>query len=198
MHKNITVIDQTIREGMQYRGLMFDFKERKKIVEFQETLGVDICQAAYAPAHESEARHLKGLHEWSRENGRRIRIAGLCRAIPEDVKWMLDVGIRDFHLHSGISREMLARFGMDEIFKSLRQTVHLIRGKAANYADAKNLNDFKLLQTGWVYDVNFIPTFQRIFKQGYLTITRNALPQSAQIDELFRVTESYLKAQIQK
>lgn len=73
----------------------------------------------------------------------------------------------------------------------------LIRGKAANYADAKNLNDFKLLQTGWVYDVNFVPTFRRIHEQGYLTITRNALPQSAQIDELFRVTESYLKAQIQ-
>ncbi|NQT72013.1 MAG: HD domain-containing protein [Chloroflexi bacterium] len=73
----------------------------------------------------------------------------------------------------------------------------LIRGNVANYADAKNLNDFKLLQTGWVYDVNFIPTFRRIQERGYLIATRNALPQSAQIDEIFKVTESYLKAHIQ-
>ena len=44
--KNIIVIDQTIREGMQYRGLMFSLDERKRMVEFQEKLGVDISQAA--------------------------------------------------------------------------------------------------------------------------------------------------------
>ncbi len=73
----------------------------------------------------------------------------------------------------------------------------LTRGKVANYADAKNVNDFKLLQVGWVYDVNFAPTFRRIQERGYLIATRNALPQSDQIDDIFTVTESYLKAQIQ-
>ena len=72
----------------------------------------------------------------------------------------------------------------------------LTRGKVANYSDAKNLNDFKLLQTGWVYDVNFAPTFRRILERGYLTATRNALPQSTQIDEIFTVTESYLNTHI--
>jgi len=43
----ILVCDQTIREGMQYRGIVFTVEERMQILEFQESLGVDISQVAY-------------------------------------------------------------------------------------------------------------------------------------------------------
>ena len=157
--KDLIVIDQTIREGMQYRGLMFSLEERKRMVEFQEKLGVDISQAAYPPAHESESRYLKSLHQWSVESGHRVRIAGLCRAIPEDVNRMLDIGIRDFHLHSGINKEMLDRFGMDEIFKGLTKTVGLIKSKVRDASINLALadvaaTDFRLLTKCISYAVN--------------------------------------------
>ncbi len=125
--KNILVIDQTLREGMQYRGLMFSLPERKQIARFQETLGVDICQAAYPPAHPSEARYLLELHQWSRNRRNHPRMAGLCRALPADVKWMADNGLKDFHLHSGVNVDMLERFGIEGIFKTLTESVAVIR-----------------------------------------------------------------------
>jgi len=47
--KKIIIIDETLREGMQYRGIMFSQKQRLTILEFQEALNVDICQAGYPP-----------------------------------------------------------------------------------------------------------------------------------------------------
>ncbi len=34
--------------------------------------------------------------------------------------------------------------------------------------DVKNLNDFKLLQLGWVFDVNYLPTLRTLQKRKYL------------------------------
>ena len=62
-NKKILIIDETLREGMQYRGVMFCLEQRMKILEFQEALGVDICQAGYPPAHVHEAAVVKTLFE---------------------------------------------------------------------------------------------------------------------------------------
>ncbi|MBT4512891.1 MAG: HD domain-containing protein [Chloroflexi bacterium] len=67
----------------------------------------------------------------------------------------------------------------------------LIARKIANYADARNLNDFKLLQVGWIYDVYFEPTLHRIYERHYLESIKNPLPQSKQIDEIFSEAHSY-------
>ncbi len=79
----------------------------------------------------------------------------------------------------------------DPIFQELKAR------RIANYSDVKNLNDFKLLQIGWVYDVNFMPTFKRIRERRYLESIRAALPESAQIDELFCEAQSYFDTMIE-
>ncbi len=90
--QNIIVIDQTIREGMQHRGLMFSLNERKKLLEFQETIGVDVSQVAYPPAHSSEMEIIKLLWEESKGNNYKIRIAGHGRAVVDDIKLMAKLG----------------------------------------------------------------------------------------------------------
>ncbi len=98
----ITVIDETIREGMQYRGVVFSQKQKETILEFQEQLGVDICQAGYAPAHISEQKNISYLNQIVREKGYKIRIAGMGRASIHDIDALIDTGIIDFHLHANI------------------------------------------------------------------------------------------------
>ena len=44
----------------------------------------------------------------------------------------------------------------------------VINGEVVDYADLRTLNDFRLMQLGWVFDVNFIPTFENIRQRGYL------------------------------
>ncbi|MCD6272436.1 MAG: hypothetical protein J7K30_06235 [Deltaproteobacteria bacterium] len=127
--RKIIVFDQTIREGMQYRGLMFSYAERLKIMEFQQALGVDISQAGYPPAHESEIRHIKKIyHEASRRNYN-IRISGLCRALVEDASRMVETGLEEFNLHTSFTAEMLSRQSFESIFNSLKETVLFIRSK---------------------------------------------------------------------
>ncbi len=70
----------------------------------------------------------------------------------------------------------------------------LMKGEIAQMADLRTLNDFKLLQIGWVYDINFPKTFQIIRENGYLEIIRDALPRkSARAEEIYERARAYLE-----
>lgn len=56
----------------------------------------------------------------------------------------------------------------------------------------KNLNDFKLLQMGWIFDINFVPTFQCIKTRHYLEMIFQVLPKSEKIEKIFGVAQAYL------
>jgi putative nucleotidyltransferase with HDIG domain len=68
----------------------------------------------------------------------------------------------------------------------------LMEGKIVDITHLKNLNDFKLLQIGWIYDINFAPTFQRIRERGYLEMIRDVLPESDRMEKIFSAVQSYL------
>ncbi len=69
----------------------------------------------------------------------------------------------------------------------------LLEGKMISIQQLRSLNDFKLLQMGWVYDINFQPTFQMIYERGYLKKIRETLPASEKIDQIYSKLMSYLK-----
>jgi len=54
-------------------------------------------------------------------------------------------------------------------------------GRYARIEDLKTLNDFKLLQISWVYDLNFQPSFQVLRKRGYLEQIAAEVPQTTEI-----------------
>ena len=72
----------------------------------------------------------------------------------------------------------------------------LLERKTVKFINLKNLNDFKLLQIGWVYDINFLPTFQTIKNRHYLERIRNYIPKSMKINEIFDVVQSYMDEKI--
>ncbi len=92
-------MDETLREGMQYRGVMFSLKQRLNILDFQEQLGVDICQAGYPSAHAQEAKILAALVDHAQKNHYRIRMAAMGRAIKEDAAVMINTGVSEMNLH---------------------------------------------------------------------------------------------------
>jgi hypothetical protein len=55
-----------------------------------------------------------------------------------------------------------------------------------------SLNDFKLLQMGWIYDINYQPTFEMIYQRDYLKKIRDSLPASERIDQIYSMLMSYL------
>ena len=60
----------------------------------------------------------------------------------------------------------------------------------------KTLNDFKLLQMAWIYDVNFPRTFEIVRERGYMEMIRDALPQSEKVSEMYATIRSYLEEHI--
>ena len=101
----IVTIDETIREGMQHSGIVFSYSQRKKILYFQEKLGVDICQAGYPSAHITEADNVKKLFLYALDEGYNIQVAGMGRAFIKDAQILMKTGINHFHLHAHIDMD---------------------------------------------------------------------------------------------
>ncbi|MHB9099376.1 MAG: HD domain-containing protein [Syntrophales bacterium] len=78
----------------------------------------------------------------------------------------------------------------DEILHCLRT------GRLADHQRLKSLNDFKLLQLGWVYDFNFPPSLRIVRERGYLKLIRESLPQSGAIDNAYAVVIGVLEKRI--
>lgn len=69
----------------------------------------------------------------------------------------------------------------------------IMEGNIARIENVKTLNDFKLLQMSWIYDINFPRSFQIIKKRKYLEKIYNALPQADNISEAYLAVKSHLE-----
>lgn len=69
----------------------------------------------------------------------------------------------------------------------------LMAGRIVQLDCLRTLNDLKLLQMGWIFDVNFPRTFQLVRERAYLEIIRDALPLSKRVSEIFFKVQSYLE-----
>jgi len=69
----------------------------------------------------------------------------------------------------------------------------LLAGEIVKATSIKTLNDFKLLQIGWIYDVNFPRTFQIIKERGYIEKIISVLPQTETVMEIYSQVKSFLE-----
>lgn len=68
--------------------------------------------------------------------------------------------------------------------------------KIVDIRHVKNLNDFKLLQMGWVFDINFDATFQCIQSRHYIEMIGDVLPKSKDIQNVIKIIQLYLSKQV--
>jgi hypothetical protein len=74
----------------------------------------------------------------------------------------------------------------------------LLAGRIVRSAHLRNQNDFKLLQMGWVYDVNFVPALKAIKRRKYLEKLRAALPDAPEADAAYAKVAAVLAARIRE
>ncbi len=74
---------------------------------------------------------------------------------------------------------------------------NLISGKLVDVNQIRCINDFRLLQMSWVYDINFKPTFIRIRERKYLEIIREFLIESKKIDYVLEIALDYIDEKIE-
>jgi len=80
----------------------------------------------------------------------------------------------------------------DEVYQDL------VAKRVVDIKHVKNLNDFKLLQTGWVFDINFRPTLYSMMSRRYLETIRSVLPESEKIQEIFSAIQLFLDENLKK
>lgn len=67
--------------------------------------------------------------------------------------------------------------------------------RMADLKDMSTLNDFKLLQISWVFDVNFKPSFSAVLERQYVEKIAATLPQTREISKVLTIVQAYLKSQ---
>jgi len=80
---------------------------------------------------------------------------------------------------------------------SKRIVEDILRGQLVDYSRLRTLNDMKLLQLGWVYDVNFTATLKRIRQRRFLEHIIDFLPRTEDIErvkaKIFEYVDSRIK-----
>ena len=56
----------------------------------------------------------------------------------------------------------------------------------------RTFNDFKVLQIGWIFDVNFKPTLDTIVSRRYIHDICSALPPSEKVEAIKKVVDHYI------
>ncbi|MBN1566567.1 MAG: HD domain-containing protein [Acidobacteria bacterium] len=98
--------------------------------------------------------------------------------------------VTEYYRSSGNNRNRTIELDLpDDDFVSDPVYESLMNGQIVQMTDIRTLQDFKLLQIGWIYDLNFQRTFQIVRERKYIEAIRDALPRNS-----CRIKESYERA----
>ena len=72
----------------------------------------------------------------------------------------------------------------------------LMNGRIALISELKTLNDFKLIQLGWIYDLNFRFSFEHVKNENIIEQFADMLPKTEKIQTIVNNLLKYRNAQI--
>jgi hypothetical protein len=70
----------------------------------------------------------------------------------------------------------------------------LERSEMVNLSTLKSLNDFKLLQLSWVFDLNFPASFRLALDRGYIDALAETLPEDGKVEHALILIREYAAA----
>ncbi len=79
---------------------------------------------------------------------------------------------------------------------SLRMVEDILSGRRIAYENLSTWNDMKLLQLGWVYDVNFTATLERIKQRRFLEKILTFLPNDENIKKVGKKITEYVEQRL--
>lgn len=74
----------------------------------------------------------------------------------------------------------------------------VMTGNLVDYSDLRTLNDMKLLQIGWVYNVNFTAALRRIKQRRFIETLFAFLPSSKDIEKIKEKIYAYIDFRIEQ
>jgi hypothetical protein len=68
--------------------------------------------------------------------------------------------------------------------------------KVVSLSQLRTMNDFKILQLSWLFDLNFTPSFQLFLEKNYLSRMTAHLPQTKEIQEIAHSLENFVNQRL--
>jgi putative nucleotidyltransferase with HDIG domain len=78
----------------------------------------------------------------------------------------------------------------DEVFEAIKNQQVVLK------ESIRTLNDFKLLQIGWLFDLNFDYSVKRVYEKKYLDKIFESLPKNKKVDIIQNVVNNYFEKRI--
>jgi len=69
---------------------------------------------------------------------------------------------------------------------------NIINNQIVDFKNVNNLNDFKILQISWIFDINFKPTFKKIKEENYINRLQKTLPKNKKTENILSIASSHL------
>ena len=93
-----------------------------------------------------------------------------------------------------LSSEKSIEFGLPDLPEILEKNfLDIESGRLISKNNLKTLNDYKLMQLSWLFDVNFARTFNIIKEGNYIDIIINTLPKIEKISKLKKDLHGYIQ-----
>lgn len=87
----------------------------------------------------------------------------------------------------GLGADTLVR---EEVYRML------LDGQIMNYTKLKTINEFKVLQMSWVFDINFRPTFEILRERDNIGVLASTLPDTPLLREAIDFVNNYIEKRL--
>lgn len=74
----------------------------------------------------------------------------------------------------------------DEVYNKV------LKKEAINYDKLETLNDLKMMQLTWIYDINFEETIEIIKEREYIEVIYNSIRESKKAEQVYKEIKSYI------
>lgn len=103
----------------------------------------------------------------------------------------------EFHEENEIEKIAEAGLGLPDLPSYSEEAVRCLDNRqTVSHATLKTLNDFKLLQLSWVYDLNFIPAFRLLLEGDFINRLAVLLPPTDEIKKVRDAANSYARKKL--
>ncbi len=99
--------------------------------------------------------------------------------------------VTDYYLSKNLNSTLVLDLPETESYNSIALE-YILRSQIVDKKELISINDFKLLQISWVFDINFQKSYQILKKEKYIEEIFSVLPNDEQIKKASHLVLSYL------
>jgi hypothetical protein len=151
------------------------------------------------PAHEQEIilKAVKFHNAFSVPRNEREEIIFFIRLIRDADKLDIWRVFLEYYESPAEGKASAVGLGLPDVPEYTKEVVTVIYKKEIiRLVDLKTLNDFKLLQLSWIFDLNFTPSFQLLKERNYIERITAHLPQTEEISTVEAFLKEYVQQQL--